>query len=446
MSNFHCQFSPKLLMLAVTKPFYSQLEAPKLLVQATREGFSLRKGWNANLFPAGGKEVLVKAVIQAIPTYGLSLFRLPKCLIKDIHRLCARFWWGGTYEGWSGWRLVANPLSLAARVLKSRYYRGTSFMNAKKGASSSMVWNSLLWGRGILKAGTRWLIVHGLTDDVKVILSLPISSTRINDSLIWQFDKSEVYSVLSGYKVGREMEVNAIWGCPKLKEGHLAASYLGNLNWNDNDPTLDFLLYCSTILVCEDLEVLCVILCRCWWRRNQLVHNDGTRGDENVVSWAINFLDEFRKPGSRDVVNEPKLVTKWRSPVVNMYKVNTDAAVCSEGNSIGIGIVVRDHKGCVMGCSSQSLTVCFSPQVAEATALLCGVFFAVDSGLLLAEVEYDAKSVVDLINSGNAPIADIGIVISDILRIIKCHNIRVSFAPRSTNMVAHCLAKMFLGI
>ncbi|KAL5548426.1 hypothetical protein UlMin_003657 [Ulmus minor] len=50
--------------------------------------------WKSKLLSAGGREILSKAVIQAIPAYAMNLFKLPFTLIKELHRLCAQFWWG----------------------------------------------------------------------------------------------------------------------------------------------------------------------------------------------------------------------------------------------------------------------------------------------------------------------------------------------------------------
>lgn len=47
--------------------------------------------WKEKLLSQVGREVLIKAVIQTIPTYMMSCFKLPKVLIKDLEILTRKF-------------------------------------------------------------------------------------------------------------------------------------------------------------------------------------------------------------------------------------------------------------------------------------------------------------------------------------------------------------------
>lgn len=50
--------------------------------------------WMDKLVSWAGREVLVKVVSQAIPTYAMSIFKFPKDFCKSLQSIINRFWWG----------------------------------------------------------------------------------------------------------------------------------------------------------------------------------------------------------------------------------------------------------------------------------------------------------------------------------------------------------------
>jgi hypothetical protein len=54
------------------------------------------KGWKEKHLSFAGRSTLIKAVAQAIPTYIMSCFLLPKNLCHHIERMTCKFWWGNS--------------------------------------------------------------------------------------------------------------------------------------------------------------------------------------------------------------------------------------------------------------------------------------------------------------------------------------------------------------
>lgn len=64
--------------------------------------------WKKKLLSQAGKEIIIKAVLQVLPIFIMSVFRLPHGLCSEINSLVARFWWGANDQlkkvHWISWK------------------------------------------------------------------------------------------------------------------------------------------------------------------------------------------------------------------------------------------------------------------------------------------------------------------------------------------------------
>lgn len=203
-------------------------------------------GWQSKFLSKAGKVILVKAVAQAIPTYSMSVFRLPKGVCKAFRSKIARFWWGkgdgrrGIHwckweflckhknEGGLGfrdleafnqallaktvWRIALAPTSLVHRVLQGKYFPNSSWADAPLGIHHSLIWRSLLWGRELVHKGIRWRIQNGNSVKVWGDKWLPRP---------WTFQVSSPYSLSINTKVSDLMTSSGIWNYDLIRAAFL---------------------------------------------------------------------------------------------------------------------------------------------------------------------------------------------------------------------------------
>lgn len=90
----------------------SKAEAYEFLIEKV---VSKLQGWKMKLLSQAARETLIKAVVQAIPSYAMACFAFPKKFCDKLNSYIRRFWWGGELDGkgihWVGWdQLVMSKL------------------------------------------------------------------------------------------------------------------------------------------------------------------------------------------------------------------------------------------------------------------------------------------------------------------------------------------------
>lgn len=67
-------------------------KSKKVLFRSIKDRIWVRlHSWQPNLFSQAGKEVLLKAVIQVMPTYFICCFRIPEGQCQEFEKLMARY-------------------------------------------------------------------------------------------------------------------------------------------------------------------------------------------------------------------------------------------------------------------------------------------------------------------------------------------------------------------
>ncbi|KAK0603449.1 hypothetical protein LWI29_005086 [Acer saccharum] len=113
----------------------------------------------------------------------------------------------------------------------------------------------------------------------------------------------------------------------------------------------------------------------------------------------------------------------------------------------GIGVVVRDSEGEVLGCCSQNLETIMSSKAAHLLAIQKGIQFWVDCGFLIFVLEVDDAKVIDWINSGSHLDSEFGAILQEITILTEGPDGQLfRYTTKTSNKTAQGLSNYALGI
>ena len=111
------------------------------------------------------------------------------------------------------------------------------------------------------------------------------------------------------------------------------------------------------------------------------------------ISSVKHYVSEYIEAQQRlyDIVSQP--CQKWKPPRRGFVKVNFNGALDRKVAKGGIGIVIRDEKGKIMGAKVTNSLYFNDPFFDEAKAVLYALVFAYETRFQKIEVECDALSI-----------------------------------------------------
>ncbi|CAM8918528.1 unnamed protein product [Rhodiola kirilowii] len=192
------------------------------------------EGWMSKNLSAGGKEVLIKAVLQSLPQYAMNCFLLPDYIINKMHSSIRNFWWtcssskkpmhwinfqtmcrdkttGGlgfkdfkcinmAFLAKQAWRVYTQPDLLISKIYKAKYCYDYDMLHCNVGYRPSFCWRSIVKGFELVRAGA-------LQDQ--------------NGRLSWTANSSGILDISSAYKLMMQIKDRArgeITGCSNLAQ------------------------------------------------------------------------------------------------------------------------------------------------------------------------------------------------------------------------------------
>jgi len=159
----------------------------------------------------------------------------------------------------------------------------------------------------------------------------------------------------------------------------------------------------------------------------------------------VNYVKEIKqvKLPRLKMPPPPPPTSPWLPPHKGWYKVNADGAVFSKVGWCGIGVVIRNERGLLIGSMSKKVELPLGPLEVEARAVEKGVRLTWDLDLKKIVLKSDSQFVVNVLCVLNMSPSSILKVVEGTRLELSCFDeCGISHTHRSGNSAAHVICQV----
>ncbi|XP_030502811.1 uncharacterized protein LOC115717981 [Cannabis sativa] len=342
----------------------------------------------------------------------------------------------------------------------------------------------------LLKVGSlQWdeEVLHDLfvQRDINLIRCIPLSPFSVEDYWYWMLETRGDYSVKSAYRALQDsngrwntQDNSGFWEMfwnlklpPKMKiflwrgltnclPTLVSLRVVWTWGWEERFGGEAVVFGSWFDNVCKGqpvdrIEGLAMLFWGVWGARNDLVWSNKVLSIERVVNAAITYLDSWKNAQlkSRGVSPRSGPITsgceQWAKPYFGEIKVNCDASVFGDDNSLRLGWIARDHNDLFIDALAVKTYGQPAPFLAEAMALKEALIWVkgrwVEGGVPAGVVmESDSLLLVQAVQQKKRLLSRVGLLITDCVGLMQSSllfPISISFVKRSGNQATNFLAR-----
>jgi hypothetical protein len=243
-----------------------------------------------------------------------------------------------------------------------------------------------------------------------------------------------------------------LWSCPVANDVWVE-SQLPLHKWDRYISSFfDLMVVVQSRLTLEEVEFFSCVAYFLWRQRNAWVHERMACNPMAVVQRAVVLLRDYKSSCTvRDcshvvVSRRSDLVAaqaKWDPPLKGVFKVNWDFLVDSVSKRMSVGIIIRDHNGCVLAAKCSNDPILSSDVQPKVLACLSVLLFASEIGFYDVVLEGPpAVFLSDLHVKVLGPSIESMWLEEICWSILNCRTFSVSDISREANKGAVVLAKL----
>lgn len=179
-----------------------------------------------------------------------------------------------------------------------------------------------------------------------------------------------------------------------------------------------------------------------WKNRNSIKFEGRGKAMKAIAKEAELLVDEYSSVNTSVKQSVLPRTQGWSPPSEGWYKVNVDGAVFRKSSSCGIGVVIRNEHGQIMGAMSKKLNLPLGAVEVEAKAFEEGLLLAGDLGLKQVILEGDAQIVTNALLGKCLPPSSIQMIITVARRWRQIvQDWKINYVRRTGNGAAHLMAR-----